>query len=478
VGALADNPRTMRTPRAILSAVLIAAGLLTLVGGGLAEESGGTAVSIELPGTIDPATERWLDEALGDAADSGAEVVILRIDTPGGLDTSMREMVKDIVAAPMPVIAYVSPDGARAASAGLFVVQAADVAAMAPQTNIGAASPVSITGGDVDEVLGQKIENDAGAYVRALAEGHGRNGDLAEEMVTDAVSVTSSEAEREGLIDIVVGSERELLDELDGFQVEGPKAQRLETAGLVIEQRDMPLQYDLLQILVNPTVSYLLLIGGLMGLAIELFAGGGLIAPGVLGALSLLLGAYGTALLPVTFVGVLLLIAGIGLIVAEAHLPTHGILGGAGIASLVVSGLLLYDTDSDAFEVSVPVVIVTGVVLGGFAAFAVQRTVLAHREPARTGWEDRSPRLARSSSRERCGGRVPSTRRPPSIAGIESAWSRWTVSPCSSARRARPVPRPGRKPRKEPCSGRSACDHRDCGRHPVHPARVRDQGAT
>jgi membrane-bound serine protease (ClpP class) len=378
----------MRRVRLVLSGLLIATGLLTLAGGGLAQESDGTAYSIELPGTVDPATERWLDEALGDAADSGAEVAILRIDTPGGLDSSMREMVKDIVAAPMPVIAYVSPDGARAASAGLFVVQAADVAAMAPQTNIGAASPVSITGGDVDEVLGQKIENDAGAYVRALAEGHGRNGDLAEEMVTDAVSVTAPEAEREGLIDVVAGSERELLAELDGFQVQGPKAQRLETADLVIEQRDMPLQYDLLQILVNPTVSYLLLIGGLMGLAIELFAGGGLIAPGVLGALSLLLGAYGTALLPVTLVGVLLLVAGIGLIVAEAHLPTHGILGGAGVASLVVSGLLLYDTDSDAFEVSVPVVIVTGVVLGGFAAFAVQRTVLAHREPARTGWEE------------------------------------------------------------------------------------------
>jgi membrane-bound serine protease (ClpP class) len=374
--------------RLVLSALLISAGLLTLAAGGPAQESGGIAYSIELPGTIDPATQRWLGKALDDAADSGAEVAIIRIDTPGGLDSSMRDMVQDIIAAPMPVIAYVSPDGARAASAGLFVVEAADVAAMAPQTNIGAASPVSITGGDIDDVLGQKIENDAGAFVRALAEGHGRNGDLAERMVTDAVSVPASEAEAKGLIDVVAGSERELLDELDGFRVQGPKAQRLETADLVIEHHDMPLQYDLLQILVNPTVSYLLLIGGLMGLAIELFSGGGLIAPGVLGALSLLLGAYGTALLPVTLVGILLLVAGIGLIVAEAHLPTHGILGGAGVAALVVSGLLLYDTDSDAFEVSVPVVIVTGVVLGGFAAFAVQRTVLAHREPARTGWEE------------------------------------------------------------------------------------------
>jgi membrane-bound serine protease (ClpP class) len=378
----------MRRLRLAVCGLLIASGLLALASGGAAQEEGGTAASIQIPGTIDPATERWLGEALDDAADDDADVAILRIDTPGGLDTSMREMVQDVLAAPMPVIAYVSPNGGRAASAGLFVVQAADVAAMAPQTNIGAASPVSIGGGDVDDVLGQKIENDAGAYVRALTEGHGRNGDLAEEMVTDAVSVPSQEALDEGLIDIVAASERELLDELDGFEVQGPKAQRLATADLAIETRDMPLQYDLLQILVNPTVSYLLLIGGLMLLAIELFAGGGLIAPGVFGALSLLLGAYGTALLPVTLVGVVLLVAGVGLIVAEAHLPTHGIMGAAGVGALVVSGLLLFDTDSEALEISVPVVIVTGLLLGAFIAFAVQRSVLAHRGPARTGWEE------------------------------------------------------------------------------------------
>ena len=378
----------MRIARVALLACLAGLGVFGLVAGSAAQDDAGTAVSIEIPGTIDPATERWLGEALDDAADEDADVVILRIDTPGGLDTSMREMVQDILAAPMPVIAYVSPNGARAASAGLFVVQAADVAAMAPQTNIGAASPVSIGGGDVDDVLGQKIENDAGAYVRALTEGHGRNGDLAEEMVTDAVSVTSEEALDEGLIDVIAASERELLDELEGFQVQGPKAQRLETEGLAIETKDMPLQFDILQILVNPTVAYLLLIAGLMGLAIELFAGGGLIAPGVLGALSLLLGAYGTALLPVTFVGVLLLVAGIALIVAEAHLPTHGILGAAGVGALVVSGLLLFDTNSDALEVSVPVVIVTGLAIGGLIAFAVQKALQANRAQPRTGWEE------------------------------------------------------------------------------------------
>jgi membrane-bound serine protease (ClpP class) len=207
-------------------------------------------------------------------------------------------------------------------------------------------------------------------------------------MVTDAVNVTAAEAERRGLIDAVATSERELLEELDGFQIEGPKAQRLHTAGLEIEHRDMPLQYDLLQILVNPTVAYLLLLAGLVGLAIELFSGGSTIVPGVAGALSLLLGLYGTAQLPVTLVGILLLAGGVALIVAEAHLPTHGILGAAGVAALVVSGLLLYNTDSDALEVSPPVVIATGLLLGGFIAFAVQRTALAHRRPVMTGWEE------------------------------------------------------------------------------------------
>ena len=376
----------MRALRITSLLVLCAAGPLALAAGGPAQESQGAAYSIEIPGTIDPATERWLGTALDDAAD--ADVVILRIDTPGGLGTSMRSMVQDILAAPMPVIAYVEPNGARAASAGVFIVEAADVAAMAPQTNIGAASPVSISGADVDDVLGKKIENDAGAYVRALAEGHGRNGDLAERMVSDAVSVTATKALDAHLIDTVAGSERALLDKLDGFEVQGPKAGVLRTEGLAIETRDMPLQYDLLQIIVNPTVAYLLLIAGLMGLAIELFSGGSLIAPGVIGTLCLLLGAYGTALLPVTFVGVLLLVAGIALIVAEAHLPTHGILGAAGVASLIVSGLLLFDTHSESFEVSVPVVIVTGLILGGLIAFAVQKALQASRTPAMTGWEE------------------------------------------------------------------------------------------
>jgi membrane-bound serine protease (ClpP class) len=379
---------TARAIRLLLSAVAAIAGSLMLVAPGAGQDDAGVAYSIELTGTIDPATQQWLGQALDDAADEGAEVAIIRLDTPGGLDSSTREMVQDIIDAPMPVIVYVSPDGARAASAGLFITEAADVAAMAPQTNIGSATPISIGPGETNEVLGRKIENDAAAYVRALAEAHGRNGDLATKMVTDAVNRTAEEAERAGLIDVIASSERELLDELDGFRVQGPKEQRLETSGLTIESHDMPLQYQLLQIIVNPTIAYLLLLAGLVGLAVELFSGGSTIVPGAFGAISLLLGLYGTAQLPVTLVGIVLLVLGVALIIAEAHLPTHGILGAAGVAALVVSGLVLFNTDSDSFEVSVPVVIVVGLLLGGFIAFAVERAVAARGRPVMTGSEE------------------------------------------------------------------------------------------
>jgi membrane-bound serine protease (ClpP class) len=286
----------------------------------------------------------------------------------------------------MPVVVYVSPDGARAASAGLFITEAADVAAMAPQTNIGSATPVSIGGGDVGEVLGRKIENDAAAYVRALAEGHGRDGDLAERMVTDAVNVTAPEALRAGLIDVVAPSEEELLRELDGFEIQGPKAQTLDTDGLEIESHDMPLQYEILDVIVNPTVSYLLLLAGLVGLGIELFSPG-IVLPGALGAISFLLGLYGSAQLPVTFAGVALLALGVALIIAEAHV-TAGFLGAAGVIAVAASGLILYDTNTEAFEVSAPVVIVAGLAIGGFLAFAARKVVEARRAPARTGWEE------------------------------------------------------------------------------------------
>jgi membrane-bound serine protease (ClpP class) len=368
---------------------------LALVGVGLQlgtalgqDEEAPLVYSIELTGTIDPATESWVKTALDDAESAGVELAIIRLDTPGGLVDSTREIVKTITAAPMPVVVYVSPDGARAASAGVYLAEAADVAAMAPQTNIGSATPVQIAPGETDEVLGRKIENDAAAYMRALAEVHGRNGKLAAETVTEARNLTAEEALRANLIDAIAGDEEELLTELDGFEVKGPKAQRLETAGATIDSREMPFQYELLQIVVNPNVSFLLLLVGLAGLGIELLSPG-LILPGTLGLISFLLGLYGSTQLPVTVVGILLLVAAVALIIAEAHLPTGGVLGAAGVASLIGSGLLLYDTGSEALEVDVPVIVTVAVLLGVLALFVTSRVVRAQRQPrVMTGWEE------------------------------------------------------------------------------------------
>lgn len=368
---------------ALLGAVLAVAGLA----GAQQRPAGGVAHSIAIDGTVDPATERWLGSALEDAEQQGAALAIVRLDTPGGLDTSMREMVQSILSADLPVVVYVSPQGARAASAGLFVTLAADAAAMAPGTNIGAATPVQLGGGEQDEVLGRKVRNDAAAYVRALAEGHDRNADLAERMVRDAVSVSASRALEAGLIDVVAPDEQALLAELDGLRVSGPKAQVLDTDGLRVERRDTPFQYEVMQLLVNPTIASLLLVAGLIGLAIEIFSPGG-IAPGVLGAIAFVLGLYGTAQLPVTAAGVLLLLLALGLIAAETQVPSGGILGIGGVVALVAGLLLLYDTDSEAYSVSVPAAIAAGVLLGGFTLFALSKALAARDAPVHGGAEE------------------------------------------------------------------------------------------
>lgn len=373
------TPGFRRAWRAIAAVAAISGATLLLVSPVGAGPSQGVAYSVEVTGTIDPATERWLREAVDQAEERNARLLIVRLDTPGGLDSAMRSMVKEIIAAPMPVVVYVSPGGARAASAGLFVTQAADVAAMAPQTNIGSATPVQIGPGEQDEVLGRKVRNDAAAYVRALAQGHGRNGDLAERMVRDAVNVTADRAQRAGLIDVVAASERELVRALDGFPVKGPKQQALETSGLHIERVETPFQYKALQLLVNPTVASLLLLAGLAGIAIEILNPGG-IAPGVLGAIALIFGLYGTAQLPVTAAGILLLLLALALIAAETQVASGGLFGGAGVAALVAGLLLLYDTDSEAYRVSAPAAVAAGALLGGFVLFAASKA-LAARHP-------------------------------------------------------------------------------------------------
>jgi membrane-bound serine protease (ClpP class) len=345
------------------------------------------AYSIQLQADIDPATQKWVSSALDDAADQNAALVIIRLDTPGGLVDSLRQIVQDMEAAPMPVVVYVSPNGARAASAGAYMTEAADVAAMAPETNIGSATPISISATGSESDLDRKIVNDSAASMRALASVHGRNAQLAGEMVTNATNYTAQEAKQNGLIDVIAPSETALLQQLDGFHIQGPKAQVLDTTGVTVDDHDMPFSYQLLDILVNPNVSYLLIILGFVGLIVEFFSPG-LIIPGVLGAMALVLGFYANAQLPVTAAGVILLISGFALIVAEVHLPTHGLLGVGGVACLAVAGLLLYNTSSSAFEISPVVVVAVAAILGGGLLFVVRRAIAARQLPKKTGWEE------------------------------------------------------------------------------------------
>ena len=211
----------MRAPVRIAVVLAALAGLVVAAPAASAQESttSTTVPSIELSGDISPATAGWIGTALSDAADEDAPMAIIRLDTPGGLDTSMRDIVKDILAAPMPVVVYVSPNGARAGSAGVFITQAGDVAAMAPETNIGSASPIDSGGGDIGGTLGRKVTNDASALVRARAETHGRNPELAEEMVREATNVTAEEALDADLIDLIATDQEDLLAQLDPFAV-------------------------------------------------------------------------------------------------------------------------------------------------------------------------------------------------------------------------------------------------------------------
>jgi membrane-bound serine protease (ClpP class) len=375
----------MRLRSASLAMLLLGLALAVLPAG--AQESGPLVESYALDLTINPASAAWVDEALDDAEQDGADMVIFRLDTPGGLDDSMRDIVKDIIGAPMPVVVYVSPDGARAASAGMYITEAADVAAMAPQTNIGSATPISLGGGDQDEVLGRKVRNDAAAYARALAEGHGRNGDLAEEMVRRAVNVPASEALRRNLIDVVASSQEELVRELDGFQVKGPKRQRLETTGARIESHDVPFKFQVLEILVNPSTVFLLFTLGLVGIGFELFNPGA-IFPGAVGAVSLILALFGLAQLPINAAGLLLILLAFGLFAAEAFIVSHGALAAGGVIALIAGGLLLFDTDSEAFEISVPIVIFTAALLGGFFVWVISKAVQARHKRVHTGSEE------------------------------------------------------------------------------------------
>jgi membrane-bound serine protease (ClpP class) len=347
----------------------------------------GEAVVATYEGIINPVAAEYLHDAIASAQETGAHVLIIKLDTPGGLDTSMRLIVKDITNASIPVVVFVAPSGGRAASAGVFITMAAHIAVMAPGTNIGAAHPVAMGGGEMDNTMKEKVENDSAAYIKSIAEQRGRNVSWAEDAVRKSVSVTEQEALKLKIVDLVAEDLPHLLTQLHGRKVAlstGPLT--MATAGLEIRFFPMGLRLELLKALSDPNIAYLLMTIGTVGMLAELYNPGAIL-PGIVGAISLILAFYSLQSLPVNYAGVLLFILGIVFFVLEATITSYGLLAIGGVVSMTLGSLMLIKSDADVFQISwtviVPVIIATAAV----SLFIVGMGVRALRRSPQTGTE-------------------------------------------------------------------------------------------
>lgn len=357
---------------------------------------------IDVKGAIGPATADHMIRGLEQAQQAGAVLIVLRIDTPGGLDTSMRSMIKAILSSSIPVVGYVAPGGARASSAGTYLLYAAHIAAMAPGTNLGAATPVQIGAPslpklpdsseagsntvDPSTAMQRKIINDAVAYIQSLAELRGRNSDWAETAVRTGASLSAEGALGLGVIDLMANSVELLLQQLHGREVVMNDAvQILDTEkGLVLYAHPIDWRSEFLAVITNPNVAYMLMLIGVYGLIFEL-SNPGFGVPGVLGAVCLLLAMYAFQVLPVSYAGLGLLMLGIGLMVAEAFAPSFGILGLGGITAFVVGSIILMDTNLPGYQIAMPMIIAFASFSAGLLIFALGLVLRARKKEVVTG---------------------------------------------------------------------------------------------
>ncbi len=338
-------------------------------------------------GVINPVASEYVDKGLEKALALDAQALVLQLDTPGGLDRSMRLIIKSMLASPIPVVVYVAPSGSRAASAGVFITIAAHVAAMAPGTNIGAAHPVALGGGKMDKTMIEKVENDAAAYIRSLAERWGRNADWAEEAVRKSVSIQASEAVEKGVVDLLAPSLEELLAKIDGRALQAAgRTVTLATAGAPVVTVSMTLKQRILSFLSHPNVAYLLMLLGFYGLFFELSSPGA-VFPGIIGGIAIILAAYALQLLPVNWAGLALMALALVLFLLEIKVPSHGALTIGGVVALTLGSLMLFDSPDPLLRVSLKVIIPAVVVTSGFFIFLVGKTAQAHRARVTTGRE-------------------------------------------------------------------------------------------
>ena len=346
---------------------------------------------ITVDGIITAPTAKYIAASIDDAQKDKAEGLIILLDTPGGMDTAMRDIAKSILNAPLPVIVFVYPPGARAASAGVIITEAAHIAAMAPGTNIGAAHPVSIgIGGsmeDKDKTMSRKIENDAAAYARSIAALRGRSEEWVEKAVRKSESITADEALKLNVIDFVAPDVEKLLAAIDQKEVNlASGKKKISTKNAVINNKKMGTRQGILSAISDPNISYILLLIGLAGLYFELSTPGAIL-PGVIGGISLLLAFFGFSTLPVNYTGILLIIFGVILFIAEIKVMSHGILTVGGVISLVMGSLLIFDTQEPALRISLQVLVPAILVASGFFIVVIWLAVKAQMRKHYTGTE-------------------------------------------------------------------------------------------
>ena len=341
---------------------------------------------VAFEGAIGPAAAGFIERAIERAEDASVACLVIEMDTPGGLDSSMREIIQAILGSRVPIAIYVYPSGARCASAGVFISMAADAVGMAPGTSIGAAHPVTIGGGEVDEDTMDKIVNDSASYIKSLASQRGRNEEWAEQAVRESATATAEEALELGVIDAVAGDVEELLDTIEGLKIDEAKGGFLETEGAEIQRFEMGIRYRLLAILSNPNIAYLLFILGFYGLFFEL-SNPGSIFPGVLGAIFLVLAFYSFQMLPINYAGVLLIILAVAFFIAEIFVTSGGLLAVGGGVAMFFGSLMLIRSPAPFLQISYTVIIPAVVATAAFFLFAVGAGMRAQFRKPTTGKE-------------------------------------------------------------------------------------------
>ncbi len=344
-------------------------------------------ILLDIQGAIGPATAEYVHSGFEQAQLGHASFVILQLDTPGGLDRSMRDIIRDIISSPVPVIAYVAPGGARAASAGTYILYASQIAAMAPGTNLGAATPVGIGSQPKSDAMEQKAKNDASAYIRSLAQLRNRNAGWAEKAVNQAASLSAEEALKQNVIDVIAKDIPDLLQQINGRTIEMQGAKiNLQTTGATVVQWQADWHAKLLSIITDPNIAYILMIIGIWGLFFE-FAHPGAVLPGVTGAICLLVALYAFQLLPISFVGLGLILLGMACMVAEAFLPTFGALGIGGVIAFIIGSLMLLGPHTPGFAIALPLIVAVSIVSAGFFLLIVNMAIKARFRPIVSGRE-------------------------------------------------------------------------------------------